>query len=378
MEINVPPATPQPPPAVHPLRGSNKLKLGVFAQNMRGGAAITTAAGTLDGVWAEQPRIAQAADRAGFEFLLPVSRWRSLGGPSDFAGNVLEVFTWAAAVAAITDQIGVLATAHVPIFHPLLAAKQGATVDQIGNGRFGINVVVGWNAAEFDMFGIEQLPHHARYEVGAEWVEIVRRLWQQERVDFAGKYFTVRDGVLNPKPVSKPTPVFVNAGQSDTGMRFAAQHMDFTFQNHPDLSVLERSVAKVKLMAREEFDRNIDVISYGYVVCADTEKEARDYVRYYVDERGDFEAAQNLINQMLAGDSRSIPPEYALKMQRELIAGWGGTPLVGTPEQIVDQLARMSEIGVSGVALTWVNYADGVDQFIEQVVPLLRSAGLRD
>jgi dimethylsulfone monooxygenase len=361
--------------SVHPMRNDNPLKLGVFAMNMTGGAAMTTAPGTLAGTWDEQLDIARVADAAGFEFLLPVSRWRELAGPSRFAHDILEVFTWAAGLAAVTEQICVLATAHVPIFHPVLAAKQGATIDQISDGRFGLNVVVGWNPAEFDMFDISQLPHDERYDVGSEWVSIVSDLWSEHRVDFAGKYYTVHDGELSPKP--KNRPVLVNAGQSPAGMRFAAAHMDFTFQMHPDLDELARMAAEARRIARDEYQRDIGVLTAGYVVCADTEKEAKDYAHYYIEECGDFESADQLVRLMLSGDSRSMPPEFIASMQRKLIAGWGGVPLVGTPEQIAERLVGLHEIGFGGVGLTWVDYLGGVEQFVAQVQPLLVEAGLR-
>jgi alkanesulfonate monooxygenase SsuD/methylene tetrahydromethanopterin reductase-like flavin-dependent oxidoreductase (luciferase family) len=343
--------------------------------NMTGGAALTTMPGTLEGTWDEQLTIARAADQAGFEFLLPVSRWRGLPGPSHFARDILEVFTWAAGLAAVTEQIGILATAHVPIFHPILAAKQGATVDAIAAGRFGMNVVVGWNGAEFDMFDIKQLPHDERYDVGSEWVSIVSRLWSQGSVDFAGKYYVVRAGQVSPRPSS---PVLVNAGQSPAGMRFAAEHMDFTFQMHPDLAELAKMVAAARRIAEEEYSREIGVLTAGYVVCADTEQEARAYAHRYIEVCGDFEAASELVDQMLAGDSRSMPPDFIASMQRQLIAGWGGIPLVGTAEQIAEKLVGLHEIGFSGVGLTWVDYREGIGQFVEQVLPLLVDAGLRE
>jgi alkanesulfonate monooxygenase SsuD/methylene tetrahydromethanopterin reductase-like flavin-dependent oxidoreductase (luciferase family) len=362
---------------IHPLRKDNPLKLGVFAMNMTGGAAMTTAEGTLEGTWDEQLYIARAADQAGFEFLLPVSRWRGLSGPSKFAQNILEVFTWAAGLAAITESICLLATSHVPIFHPLLAAKQGATIDQISNGRFGINVVVGWNADEFDMFDIAQLPHDERYDVGGEWVSIVKALWEEGRAEFAGKYYNVRDGVLGPTPDPQSQPVFVNAGQSQAGMRFAAEWMDFTFQMHSDPEVLGKMASEAHRIANEDYGREIGVLTAGYVVCADTEREAKAYARHYIEELGDFESADQLTKLMLAGDSRSMPPDFIKSMQRQLIAGWGGIPLVGTPEQIVQRLVDLHDMGFGGVGLTWVDYLNGIDQFNEQVLPLLVNAGLR-
>ena len=278
-----------------PLHNDNPLKLGVFCQNLNGGACITMAEGTLTGNWSESLEVARAADAAGWEFLIPIGRWRGYGGPSDHHGLSLEVFTWAAGVAASTNQIHVFATAHVPIFHPLLAAKQGATIDQISNGRFGINIVAGWNKPELGMFGISQLPHDERYVAAEEWVTIVKRLWTEEaNLDFQGKYYSMESGELRPKPISQPYPTLISAGQSTVGIDFAAKHMDFTFQAHEDVEELRSLVVGARELADREYHRKLGVLTYSMVVCRDTEKEAQDYVRYYVDEMGDWVAAQNV------------------------------------------------------------------------------------
>src|SRR6202011_3852055 len=110
------------------LFGDNEMKLGTFCLNISGGMMMSTAAkNTLD--WGENVAVAQAADAAGWEFLLPLGRWRGLGGEIDFNGRSFEVFTWASAIAALTQQIQVFATAHVPIWLALLAAKRSPTID---------------------------------------------------------------------------------------------------------------------------------------------------------------------------------------------------------------------------------------------------------
>jgi len=119
------------------------------------------------------------------------------------------------------------------------------------------------------------------------------------------------------------------------------------------------------------------VLTFFLVVWAATEKEAQDYVRYYVDEQGDWVAAQNVIDGFVAGDTRSLPREVLEGMQRSMVAGWGGVPLVGTAEQIVDKLQDLHRIGVDGVAMTWVNYGEGIAQFNEEILPLMEEAGLR-
>jgi len=364
--------------ARNPLHNDNPLKIGVFCQNLSGGACITLAEGTLSGDWSEQLEVARAADAAGWEFLIPIGRWRGYGGASDHHGRSLEVFTWAAGVAASTKQIHVFATAHVPIFHPLLAAKQGATIDQISNGRFGINVVAGWNAPELAMFGISQLPHDERYVAAEEWVTIVKRLWTEEaNLDFQGKYYSMESGELRPKPISQPYPTLISAGQSTVGIEFAAKHMDFTFQAHEDVEELRSLVVGARELADREYHRKLGVLTYSMVVCRDTEKEAQDYIKYYVDEMGDWVAAQNVIDGFVAGDTRSLPLEVLKGMQRTMVAGWGGVPLVGTAEQIVAKLQDLHRIGVDGVAMTWVNYVEGIAQFNEEILPLMEEAGLR-
>jgi alkanesulfonate monooxygenase SsuD/methylene tetrahydromethanopterin reductase-like flavin-dependent oxidoreductase (luciferase family) len=137
----------------HPLRGPNRLKLGVFSTNADGGLAITDVPERWAAGWQDNLTAAQIADRAGLEFMLPIARWRGFGGRNRVREWSFETFTWAAALAAATEQIGLFMTVHVPLVHPLYAAKALATVDHISRGRAGLNIVCGWNPKEFGMFG---------------------------------------------------------------------------------------------------------------------------------------------------------------------------------------------------------------------------------
>ena len=361
-----------------PLFNQNPFKLGIFCLNVSHGTAITHAEGTLTPTWEENVRIAQAVDKAGWEFLLPLGRWRGFGGDINFNDKSFEVFTWAAGIAALTQQIQVMSTSHVRVFHPLLAAKQGCTVDHIAGGRSALNVVAGQKPDEISMFGLDAIERDDLYEAADEWVTLLKRLWtEEEDFDFEGKHFQSRKAHLQPKPLQKPYPAIVNAGQSPTGRRFAAKHADFSFQALPDLPSIEAMAKDTQRIAREEYGKEIGVLSHGYVVCRDTEKEAQDYVRYYVDEKGDWAAAEGLIAALLGSKEESTPLDRIHHMQRQLIAGWGGYPLVGTPEQIIDGLLKLQAIGVSGIALHWVDYEAGVATFNERVLPLMVQAGLR-
>jgi len=106
--------------------------------------------------------IAIAAEEAGFNFLFPLGKWRGFGGTTDLGGLSLETTTWASALLAVTERIKIYSTVHVPMFHPLVIAKMGATLDHIGNGRWGLNVVSGFSS-EINQIGTELLPHDERY-----------------------------------------------------------------------------------------------------------------------------------------------------------------------------------------------------------------------
>src|SRR5918911_5585432 len=165
----------------------NALKLGLFAPNCKGGLAITTVPESWEATWPNNLALAQMADEAGIEFILPIARWKGYEGPSRFEEESLETLTWATGLLSQTRNISVFATVHAPMVHPIVAAKQMVTIDHISGGRFGLNLVCGWNQDEFEMFGSEQREHDERYVYGQEWLDVVRLIWRSEqRTDFHG------------------------------------------------------------------------------------------------------------------------------------------------------------------------------------------------
>jgi alkanesulfonate monooxygenase SsuD/methylene tetrahydromethanopterin reductase-like flavin-dependent oxidoreductase (luciferase family) len=109
-----------------PLFNDNKMKIGIIGMNCSHGSTITTAENAWEMNWPDTRQVAVMADQAGFEVLLPVARWKGYGGPTNFNNRTFETFTWASAVAAATDYSCIFSTAHVPLVHPVTAAKQCA------------------------------------------------------------------------------------------------------------------------------------------------------------------------------------------------------------------------------------------------------------
>jgi alkanesulfonate monooxygenase SsuD/methylene tetrahydromethanopterin reductase-like flavin-dependent oxidoreductase (luciferase family) len=352
------------------------LKLGVFCLNVSGGMMLSGAAKPrLD--WDENAAVAKVADQTGWEFLLPIGRWRGHGGKYNANAEQYECFTWAAAIAALTSRIHVFSTCHVPIFHPMLAAKLGATIDNISGGRWGLNIVSGWNAAEFGMFGIEQLPHDDRYAQAAEWLDIMEQLWAKHgELDHQGRFYDIKRGYLEPKPVQQPRPLVVSAGMSPAGLDFAITRADYCFVGSNNWDLLEDTIVRSRAHA-SALNRELNTLTFCTVVVKDTEEEAKRYFEWYVDEQGDFETAERLAGNIVKGGAQSLPPEVLAQQARALIAGWGALPLVGTAEQVADQLMQISKLGIAGVTMGWLDYTEGIGRFNAEVMPLLHQAGLR-
>ena len=362
---------------VNPLFGDNAMKLGIIAMNCSHGSTITLAENSWEMTWPDTREVAVMADRAGLEVLLPVGRWKGYGGPTNFNNRTFETYTWAAAVAAVTDHSCIFSTSHVPLVHPVSAAKQCATIDHISGGRFALNIVCGWFRNEFEMFGAEWREHDTRYEYATEWLEFARRIWtEEEEFDFNGRWFTARNVWSQPKPVQKTMPI-MNAGGSPAGRAFAATQadMNFVILSEHDIEGGRAQIQSLKAMARET-GREIQSWIHVYVVCRDTEKEARDYLDYYVRRKGDYEAVDNLLN-IFEIQAETFDMKKLDEFRFHFIAGHGGYPLVGTPEQIVDEIDKLIAIGIDGVLMSWVDYKTELRQWIDRVLPLMEQNGQR-
>jgi alkanesulfonate monooxygenase SsuD/methylene tetrahydromethanopterin reductase-like flavin-dependent oxidoreductase (luciferase family) len=209
---------------------ANTLKIGVFGANCSSSRTATMVPERWTASWPDCLALAKMADAAGIDFMLPIGRWKGYGGETDFHGTTLETVTWACGLLAATSQITVFGTVHAPLFHPLIAAKEFVTADHIGAGRFGLNIVAGWNEGEFEMFGVTQRAHDDRYEFAEEWLAVVKRAWgTEEQFDFKGQFFDLRGVRAKPKPCGGTRPLIMNAGSSKAGQAFALRNCDAFF-----------------------------------------------------------------------------------------------------------------------------------------------------
>jgi alkanesulfonate monooxygenase SsuD/methylene tetrahydromethanopterin reductase-like flavin-dependent oxidoreductase (luciferase family) len=357
------------------LRNGNSFKLGIFSSNCSGGLAITAVPERWDASWENNAALARMADEAGIEFMLPVARWIGYGGETGFQANAMETVTWAAGLLGVTSGITVFSTMHTAFFHPIVAAKQGATIDRMSGGRWGLNIVCGWNKPEYDMMGLD-LPEAktGRYALAQEWWDVVRRLWTEEApFDWDGTYFHLKNVHGAPKPAALP-PV-LNAGSSEDGRDFAARNADFQFTTLNDMKDAAPLAAQTKARA-QALGRTVGLFTTCYVVCRPTRKEAEEYHIHYAQECADKGAVEQWMT--LSGlYSKRYPQEMIDKARIRFAGGHGCYPLVGTPDDIVAVLEQLSQAGFDGTTIAFVNYLDELPYFRDEVLPRLEAKGLR-
>ncbi len=362
-------------PNANPMLERDRFKLGIFAANCSNGMSVTTLPERWDASWDSNLRLAKMCDDAGLDFFLPIARWIGYGGATiNFQRDVLETTTWAAGLLSATRDIAVISTVHAAVNNPVVVAKQLATLDQIGHGRAGLNVVAGWNAPEYAALGLA-LPtdHSTRYAYAQEWLDVIHRLWDADgSFDFAGSFFTLKDVHSDPKPVRRRVPL-VNAAGSGEGRAFAVRNADFLFTPAIDL---DRSAAEITALKAQAIDvgRDVDVLTFAHVVCRPTEQEARDYYAHAL-AATDWDATDNLVRLQFA-HAQSFPHDLLALIRERMAAGHGGYPLTGTPDQVADGIALLVGAGFGGTTLSFVNYGDEFPYFRDEVLPRLERRGL--
>ncbi len=357
------------------LQNRDEFKLGLFSSNCSGGLAVTKAEERWDNSWDNNLKMALMAEQIGLDFLLPIARWIGYGGETDFHGSVLEPIPWATGLLAHTKRINVFATIHTAFNHPVVVAKQLATMDHIGGGRAGLNLVAGWNRPEYEALGGD-LPadHETRYRYAQEWYNVIQRLWSEdEPFEFDGEFWQLARTYTNPKPLAEKMPIF-NAAGSVQGREFAVNNADFLFAT---VITLEQTQAEIEALKKQAsaVGRSIDVLTLASCYCRPTEKEAQEYYRHIVDQ-GDDGALDNIIEIMFA-NAESFPKDALAGLRERFAAGHGGWPLIGTPDQVADGIAAMASAGLAGTVFGFVDYLKEMPYFAQEVMPRLERKGLR-
>ena len=297
------------------LRGNHALRMGLFGPNCSSGRYITSLpnagrrAGKTTCAWRSSPT------RPGSTSSCRSAAGKATAATAITAGRSYETITWATGLLAATKRITCFGTVHVPLFHPLIAAKQMVTADHVGEGRFGLNIVCGWNEGEFAMFGRRRERPRRPLRPGSRVDRRRDPRWSEDDFDFTGTYYDLRGVREKPKPYGGTRPILMNAGRSPKAgrSRCATATRSSRSRATPDSirpgSRRRRSSCNRRARWPPRSAATIDLYTVGYVCCKPTLAQAKEYLRYIVEENADWKAVDNIM--AMRGLLDGLSPEEA-------------------------------------------------------------------
>ncbi|MBB3609413.1 LLM class flavin-dependent oxidoreductase [Rhizobium sp. BK602] len=328
-------------------------------------------------------RIVQQGEALGFELAFSRTQWLPKGGYDGDAS--LDAFVALGAMAAITKRILLISTVHVLYgpWHPLHFAKFGATLDHIAKGRWGVNIVTGHRAVEHEMFGWQRIEHDKRYAMAAEFFDVVQRLWaDDENYSYEGQLspWKLNNAYVTPKPLYG-RPVLVNATGSPAGIDFAAGYSDIVFITSPGgahidsaLATLPAHIANIREAAASK-GRTVRTLINPLIVSRDTEQETARYLDAIVSNKP-APGGQQFGRATYDSDAHAWRGRQNSANKQGYGLG-GNIEIIGTPEQVVEQLLGLKTAGIDGIQLGFHDFQVDLEHFGECILPLMKQAGLR-
>lgn len=317
----------------------------------------------MEASWEYNRRLAQRSEEIGYDLTLiaelNLNDIKGVGAPS------LDAWSTAAALAAVTKRLELMVAVR-PTFHqPALLAKQAANIDHIGGGgRLSLNVVSSWWADEARKYGVQFEQHDERYARTTEWLEIVERLWDEDHFSFKGRHYDIADAVLQPKPLTQPRPAIYAGGESEAAKTMIARLCDAYVMHGDEPARVKEKI--IDLSERRE-RLNLPPMKFGvaaYFIVRDTTEAAAAELRRITNVNQSAAGYENY-QQWLAGtrlEQRVTLEDYSVS-NRGLRSG-----LVGTPEQVKQQVAEFEAAGVDLLLLQCSPQLEEMERFAETVI----------
>ncbi len=276
----------------------------------------------------------------------------------------LDAWSTTAALAAVTNKIELMAAVRPTFHNPAILAKQAANIAHISNGRLSLNVVSSWWKEEALKYGIEYEQHDDRYARMKEWIDIVNAVWEKDHYSHQGKYYTVTDNILQPKPAEKP--YIYAGGESEAGKNLIAQVCDGYVMHGDAPDVIATRINDVK-QRREK--AGLPEMKFGmaaYSIIRNTDAEVKKELERITNVNASNKGYNNY-QQWLSGtqlEKRVSLQDYSVS-NRGLRSG-----LAGTPAQVTEQIGAFEKAGVDFFLLQCSPQLEEMERFGEAIMNL--------
>ncbi|MBZ0333016.1 LLM class flavin-dependent oxidoreductase [Marinobacter sp. AL4B] len=351
------------------------MKFGIFLPNGSNGYIPSKDSPVYQPTFQHNLEITLEAEKQGLDFVLSMMKYKGFGGDTGYWDSCLETFTLMAGLAAKTDKIGLFPTVTLLAHNPAITARMVATIDQISNGRCGLNIVTGWNKPEYTQMGLWKGDeyYHKRYEFAEEYLGLVKSFWNEEYVSYSSDFFHFEDCACWPKP-SRQIPI-VCAGQSPAGIDFTARNGDHSFIM-AEKNLLAKTCESMR-RAAEKNNRQVGIFALFQLIIANSDDEAIDICNSIVDG-----ADRGAINNILASASMDTSAGGTSERMRQGLGkdfeegnlAFMGMPVIhGSPKTIARKIDEISETaGLDGILFSMPDFVSSIKRFGEEVKPLLK------
>jgi dimethylsulfone monooxygenase len=317
----------------------------------------------MEATWDYARALAQRSERIGYDLTLIAELF--LNDIKGVHAPALDAWSTAAALAAVTERLELMVAVRPTFHNPAILAKQAANIDRISNGRLALNVVSSWWADEARRYGVHFEQHDDRYARTDEWLAVMQGAWCNETFTHHGKYYSVDETVLAPKPVR--SPVIYAGGESEAAKTLISSRCD-AYVMHGDPP--ERVAPKVADMRRRREATGRPPMTYGmaaYAIVRDTAEEA-ERERARITNVAPGSPGYGNYQDWLANTKleQAVSPEDYSVSNRGLRAG-----MVGTPEMVAERVRAFADAGVDLLLLQCSPQREEMERFAEQVMPLV-------
>lgn len=322
----------------------------------------------MEASWRYVRDLAIRSEQIGFDLtLLAELNLNDIKGPAEPS---LDAWTTAAALAGVTRSLELMVAVRPTFHHPALLAKHAASIDHISGGRLSLNVVSSWWKDEALQYGVPFDSHDDRYARTAEWLQVIDGLWTHPRFSYFGKLYTIREAILEPKPLRKPRPLIYAGGESEAAKDLIARDAD-AYVMHGDPP--ERLTTKVDDMRRrrERLAPDKPPLIFGvagFVICRPSDGEVRAELARITNVNACARGFSNY-EQWLSGTKL----EQAVSLEDYSVSNRGlRTGLIGSADQIAGRLQDLERIGIGVTLLQFSPQREEMERFAEEVIDLLR------
>lgn len=351
------------------------MEIGVFIPIGRNGWIVSTTSPQYNPSFELNKQTTLNAERYGFDFALSMIKLRGFGGASGFWDQNLESFTLMAGLAAVTSRIKLYATVPTLVIPPAIAARMAVTIDSISGGRFGLNIITGWQRPEYSQMGLWPGDEYfsRRYDFAAEYVQVLQDLWTTGQSNFKGDFFKMDDCRLLPKPQA---PIkLISAGQSDAGMKFIAKYADYNFAFGMGFNTPTACAPTVERLQKASAATGRQVATYGLFMIIADETDEKALAKWHLYKDGADTEALKWLTQQSSADTKSGSDTNVRHMSSEVSnVNLNIGLLCGSYASVARMMDEIATVpGLAGVLLTFDEFVGGTKEFGERIQPLMKS-----